>query len=68
MDQNKLKNKSSKQLSKQLSKHGRLKSGSMVIIKAMNKGTLKGKINYQSDNYQSDISIDLSNISNLNNE
>ena len=64
MDRNKLKNK----LSKQLSKHGRLKSGSMVIIKAMNKGTLEGKINYQSDNYQSDISIDLSNISNLNNE
>ena len=41
--------------------YSRLKSGSMVIIKTMNKSTLKGKINYQSDNYQRDICIDLSN-------
>ena len=33
----------------------------MVIIKTMNKSILKGKINYQSDNYQSNICIDLSN-------
>ena len=32
----------------------------MVIIKAMNKGTLTSKINYQSI-YQSDINNDLSN-------
>ena len=40
----------------------------MVIIKTMDKSTFKNKINYQSDNYQSDICIDLSNISNPNNE
>ena len=34
----------------------------------MDKNTLKSNINYQSDNYQSDIYIDLSNISNPNNE
>ena len=39
----------------------------MVIIKTMDKSTLKSKINYQS-NYQSDINTDLSNISNPNNE
>ena len=33
----------------------------MVIIKTMDKSTLKSKINYQS-NYQSDINTDLSNI------
>ena len=32
----------------------------MVIIKTMDKSTLKNKINYQS-NYQSDINTDLSN-------
>ena len=32
----------------------------MVIIKTMDKSTLKSKINYQS-NYQSDINTDLSN-------
>ena len=40
----------------------------MVIIKTMDENTLKSKINYQGDNYQSDIYIDLSNISNPNNE
>ena len=39
----------------------------MVIIKTMNKITLKSKINYQSDNYI-DICIDLSNTSNPNSE
>ena len=34
----------------------------------MDKNTLKSNINYQSDNYQSDNYIDLSNISNPNNE
>ena len=33
----------------------------MVIIKTMDKITLKSKINYQSDNYQCDICIDLPN-------
>ena len=40
----------------------------MVIIKTMDESTLKSKINYQDDNYQSDIYIDLSNISNPKNE
>ena len=39
----------------------------MVIIKTMDKSTLKSKINYQS-NYQSAINTDLTNISNPNNE
>ena len=39
----------------------------MVIIKTMDKSTLKIKINYKS-NHQSDINTDLSNISNPNNE
>ena len=30
----------------------------MVIIKTMDKSTLKSRINYRSDNYQSDICID----------
>ena len=38
----------------------------MVIIKTIDKRTLKSKINYQC-NYQSDINTDLSNISNPNN-
>ena len=41
----------------------------MVFIKTMDKSrTKKVKINYQSNNDQSNICIDLSNISNLNNE
>ena len=39
----------------------------MVIIKTMDKITLKSKINYQSNNY-SDICIDLFNINNPNSE
>ena len=48
------------QLSKQLFKHGRLKSDSMAI-KKMDKVISKSKINYQSINYQSYICIYLSN-------
>ena len=33
----------------------------MVIIKTMDKSTLKSKINYQTNNYQSGICTDLSN-------
>ena len=44
---------------KQLSKYGSLKFGSMVIIKRIDKSTLKSRINYQSNNYQSNICIDL---------
>ena len=40
----------------------------MVVIKTMIKSTLKSKINYQNDNYQSDNCIGLSNVSNPNNE
>ena len=39
----------------------------MVIIKTMDKSTLKIKINYKS-NHQSDINTDFTNISNPNNE
>ena len=39
----------------------------MVIMKTIDKSTLKRKINYQS-NCQSDINADLSNISNPNSE
>ena len=39
----------------------------MVIIKTMEKRTLKSIYNYQS-NYQSDINTELPNISNPNNE
>ena len=40
----------------------------MVIIKKMDKSTKKVKINDQRDNYQIHIWIDLTNISNPNNE
>ena len=40
----------------------------MVIIKRMDKSILKSKINNESDNYQCDVCIDLSNVSSPNSE